>query len=77
MGYMEHNRACAAVMTRLEAGLLTELSCLPWAMGHLEHAQVQGVAAGGALHFNLHTVNPEHGRTTSVNPAQHSTASDM
>ncbi|CAK9018397.1 5'-bis(diphosphate) 3'-pyrophosphohydrolase MESH1 (HD domain-containing protein 3) (Metazoan SpoT homolog 1) (MESH1) (Penta-phosphate guanosine-3'-pyrophosphohydrolase) ((ppGpp)ase) [Durusdinium trenchii] len=46
MGYMEHNRACAAVMTRLEAGLLTELSCLPWAMGHLEHAQVQGVAAG-------------------------------
>ncbi|CAK9076869.1 unnamed protein product [Durusdinium trenchii] len=28
MGYMEHNRACAAVMTRLEAGLLTELSLM-------------------------------------------------
>lgn len=27
-GYIEHNRACAAVMTRLEAGLLTELSLM-------------------------------------------------
>ena len=27
-GYIENNRACAAVMTRLEAGLLTELSLM-------------------------------------------------